>query len=754
GLDAGTYTLVETNASPGYEKEEKSVTFKLEEERPTEGLDNQNHVVKDINNQDLVIKNNSNLASLEFTKLDGNKPDNSTLIDKVKNLLTNNTFEGHNTLDGVLFTLYRFNGSDEDWKERPEGDVSKFEKVEFNNKYFTTSNETSQHKVNRPGHPLIGQTVPAIKTDSNGKVNITNIPKGYYCLYEVEPKYEYHLAYKGIFFKVTGEENGANVQLYREINKGEDKVENPFTDEIKGNGIFNFKRLLKLKLIKYEEGQKPNITGEKLKADKYGEDAYRYDAVANGKGLKGATYKLFLAESENEHRPNPEELKPKNAEKIVSDKIDGYDVIKGIGTTDANGELDISQFKDKEGKPIVNDNHNGLHLGDYYLIETKAPDGYMLNQKPIPFKLDRDIFEQNTDSNNPNYNNIGILKLAPNKKGESAVRIEKVDAKYQNPLRGAEFVIYEKNIKDNYLKVESIGDGEYKVSTSSTPEINVLGKIKNKIVNVIRSITNKDENIKNQVDNYDNIPKTSIMTTNEKGKFRLRGLKANADYVIKEVKAPQGYTLTDELFEFEAPTEANSTDTTNENGIITISKVVKNITSKGSVAIEKIDSETKLPLYGAEFTLYKKVKANYAEPLNESDSKYEEIGKYKTNSEGKIDINDLEWGEYYLVETKAPIGYELKKTRYYFTVDKDFKEKIVITAKNSKLGSRDVELIKKDSEGNPLKDISFKLEIAEESETGEIKWLPYDEVIYKTNNDGVIKLTLPYGKYRLTEQKT
>ena len=74
----------------------------------------------------------------------------------------------------------------------------------------------------------------------------------------------------------------------------------------------------------------------------------------------------------------------------------------------------------------------------------------------------------------------------------------------------------------------------------------------------------------------------------------------------------------------------------------------------GSINLIKEDSETSEKLEGAEFKLYSK------------DNK--ELGTYTTDKNGVLEVKDLRPGEYYFVETKAPIGYELDSSKHEFKI--------------------------------------------------------------------------------------
>ncbi len=591
GLEPGKYKLVESKASEGYEDVDEnppSYTFEISKEVPKDFLDENGDIKENIDThikvneeqKEMIFENTPKTANLEFTKLDGNKKGENKLVDKIKNLLTNNNFEDHEPLKNAYFTLYVFKGNDKDWANRKTTDYSKFEPVPLskngiNNKYYKTDNHTEdRYKIVLPTNELLnGKVVPIVASDGNGKVSINNIPKGYYVLAEVKPPEgkngeQFHVNFANFYFKVSGKENDKPIQLYRKINNKEsaenkDIVNNPFSEKADGNVIFNFKRRLKIKLIKYDENEAKINPNGALDKDKHGKNTYPYNSnpIIEGKLLPKATYKLFQKEAGANKKPNPAELESKNAENIVgdyeSDLNPEYDICKAIGTTNQEGILDISDMVGKNDKKFP----DGLHMGNYYLIETKAPDGYMLDQTPIILNLkDEKLFEQEGE-------NIGILKLAPNKKGQSAVRLikkDEMDGKDEiinnKNLKGAEFVIYKKGNDNKYIEVgkNDQKEGEYElvqndINENSQKEENILNRIKKKVVSLFKEITDKEDNIKTQVDNYASIDDIYKMKTNSENEFTLKGLKVGETYCLKEIKSPKGYSLSEKIIEFKAP---------------------------------------------------------------------------------------------------------------------------------------------------------------------------------------------------------
>lgn len=81
-------------------------------------------------------------------------------------------------------------------------------------------------------------------------------------------------------------------------------------------------------------------------------------------------------------------------------------------------------------------------------------------------------------------------------------------------------------------------------------------------------------------------------------------------------------------------------------------------TIKGFVSVNKIDSETKKPLPGAEFGVYSVSDTEFADPVT----------TMTTGEDGKAVSEALGYGEYVVKEITAPKGYKLNETTEKFTI--------------------------------------------------------------------------------------
>lgn len=149
--------------------------------------------------------------------------------------------------------------------------------------------------------------------------------------------------------------------------------------------------------------------------------------------------------------------------------------------------------------------------------------------------------------------------------------------------------------------------------------------------------------------------------TGTDGKLAISDLKFDT-YKLIETKAPVGYELDASPVEFTIDETHQALFVSKENAPIT-----------GSVSLEKLDSETKVKLAGAEFELQDSDGATLQTVLT-------------TNEEGTLTISDLALGDYQLVETKAPAGYELDASPVQFSITEETaKLGLLVTKENTKI---------------------------------------------------------------------
>ena len=142
------------------------------------------------------------------------------------------------------------------------------------------------------------------------------------------------------------------------------------------------------------------------------------------------------------------------------------------------------------------------------------------------------------------------------------------------------------------------------------------------------------------------------------GQFSIDGL-AWGDYTLTEKTAPEGYTASDESIPFTI--DATNVSETRAFGAVGNERIL------GSAGWTKVDGSGTL-LAGSEWSLTGPDGESIAiEDCIATDAD-ECLEADQHPGAGVFVINDLEWGSYTLVETKAPPGFVLDGTERHFTI--------------------------------------------------------------------------------------
>lgn len=176
-------------------------------------------------------------------------------------------------------------------------------------------------------------------------------------------------------------------------------------------------------------------------------------------------------------------------------------------------------------------------------------------------------------------------------------------------------------------------------------------------------------------ENLDNAQVIKTTTINGiKGLIELEDLPANIDdygdsrYLILELN-DEDHPLPEELVATSEPLIVNlptlSEDRKSYN--FQVKLYPKNEKVSANVEIFKSDDQHK-GLAGASFNLYKKIDETYI---------LDENSPYISNTNGKIFINELGAGRYYLQEIISPAGYQLDETEHHFEIDRSYHKETI-----------------------------------------------------------------------------
>ncbi len=232
-----------------------------------------------------------------------------------------------------------------------------------------------------------------------------------------------------------------------------------------------------------------------------------------------------------------------------------------------------------------------------------------------------------------------------------------------------------------------------------------------------------------------------IYRTDENGEIRIPGLKPGKSVVVTETRAPAGFIL-----------DTQSQTIQIQEGK-TVSLTFKN-QPKGSLIIQKRDSQTNEPLSGAEFRI--STAAGCEVGLNGviGTSTLTQNGIFVTDAQGEIKITNLAPGAYVINEIKAPDGGYVIDTPSTNVVIGQGGDTQTVVIKNTRKGGLIIE--KYDSvTKQPLAGAQFKVMNANGELTPDNEGLTSSNGLYTTNAEGQIVLSklLP-GTYVVSEVRS
>lgn len=327
------------------------------------------------------------------------------------------------------------------------------------------------------------------------------------------------------------------------------------------------------------------------------------------------------------------------------------------------------------GAKFFVEKQNGEHVGEYttdntgtillptldpdwYVVrETKAPEGYILDETPKTVEVKTNVPTVVTFENKP----------------LSGIKIVKTDSETGEPLEGVSFTVSKMNgekigtfktDKEGMIYVSDLEDGYYTVTETEglegyhwdkepkTVEVKsgkqTIVEVENQpysglVIEKTNSRTGDPiEGVEFLVTKF-NGEQIGYYETDESGLIVIEGLEEGT-YLVKETKEAKGYKLDSEAKEVEI-----------KDGKRTTLKVENDPMS--SVLIHKIDSVTGEGIPGVKFLLY--------------DSDNEPIGQFETDDEGYIWIRkELPEGKYKLRELEPAEGYISDNSEKTFYVQK------------------------------------------------------------------------------------
>ena len=150
-------------------------------------------------------------------------------------------------------------------------------------------------------------------------------------------------------------------------------------------------------------------------------------------------------------------------------------------------------------------------------------------------------------------------------------------------------------------------------------------------------------------------------TTNESGQFTTTDYACGNDWTIRELSPSEGYLLDDTVY----PVGAEPQRYTEEYNPIALDVTEQVI--RGGVALTKVDKDyPENKLEGAVFEVYRDSNRN-----QELDAEDELLGTMEELGGGEYTLTGLCYGGYFAKEAKAPEGFYLDESAYYFAITTD-----------------------------------------------------------------------------------
>lgn len=609
------------------------------------------------------------------------------------------------------------------------GDVE-VQKVDKDTKLSTPQGEaTLKGAVYDVYNANTNEIVTTLTTDENGYIKSGELPGiGRYYLKEKNHSNGYLLDETKYYFDIVKDSVHPSVTVYEKVVENRISILKQY-DYVDGNTTFlNAEANIEFEIYNNKnELVKSIVTDENGYASTtlpYG--TYKFHQVNTNPGFEKIYDFYVVVDYDSEEEQYYNILNNKLSAYLQVVKVDSEtgkniaiaDTTFKILNTDTNQYVSqyvagkvYSEFKtDENGKFIT---YLKLDAGNYKLVEVSNPKGYILDSKGLnftigdgshysftnygaivtvsypntPIKGQIEIFKNGEvpmiDDDSYNYDTVTSLKgIVFNIYADEDIRTSDSNHLYYNKGDLVETVTTDEN---GYASSKKLPLGKYFVVEVETNDDYVLdttehhielNEIDNKTAIVYSSIemTNKSkkgtlEFTKTDLTTGKVIPnvKFEIYTdkdelifsgrTNNDGKIIIKDLFIGKFYIV-ETDPATGYRLNDAKVSFEIK----------ENGDV-VKASMTNEKIKGSLEFTKINP-TGETLPGTLIEIY-------------NSETNQLVFSGRTNNDGKITVEDLEYGNYYIIEKEAPEGYELSTEKIFFEI-KDDNEVVKVTMTNEK----------------------------------------------------------------------
>ncbi|WP_182201148.1 SpaA isopeptide-forming pilin-related protein [Paraliobacillus salinarum] len=406
--------------------------------------------------------------------------------------------------------------------------------------------------------------------------------------------------------------------------------------------------------------------------------------------------------------------------KLVNDT--GEDLQTGL-TTNENGVIVV----------------NNLKPGDYQFIETKAPFGHDLDQKPVDFTIEfnQQEIKEVSKVNERSVSSVELTKIGEGGDALAGVTFDLLSDKGEEVETGLttndEGKIVVNNLKPgSYQFVEKASIPGYQLDEIPTSFKIELGQTESTLVEITNEWTTGSASLTKFGEEGETLEGAVYQLTDEEGNELAKDLVTNEAgvLVIDELK-PGNYQLIETTAPFGHELDATPLPFTiafNQQEVLELEH--ENARSTNAVEVMK-KGEDGVPLEGVVFDL-----VDAEGTVLQAD--------IRTDKNGRFSISKLKPGDYQLVEIKTVNGYVLNEEPVSFEIELGQTDPTLIEITNE-LSTGSVRITKVNMNGEVLAGAVFELRNSD----GET--LQRD---LTTNSDGELTITdLKPGKYQLVETK-